>query len=179
MKIKKLKIHDAFEFSFPINKDKRGSFFRTFCKKTFKKFKTNFNPVQQSICYNEKKGTVRGMHWQTGRDSERKIVRAISGSVYDVIIDMRKNSKTYLKWDYVILSEKKKNALYVPQNCAHGYMTLEKNSNLIYLIDNYFNKQTTRMFYKDETLKIKWPKLKKIIITKIDQDAPQLKNLKF
>ena len=55
MKIKKLKIHDAFEFSFPINKDKRGSFFRTFCKKTFKKFKTNFNPVQQSICYNEKK----------------------------------------------------------------------------------------------------------------------------
>ena len=73
-----------------------------------------------------KKGTVRGMHWQTGRDSERKIVRAISGSVYDVIIDMRKNSKTYLKWDYVILSEKKKNALYVPQNCAHGYMTLEK-----------------------------------------------------
>ena len=55
MKIKKLKIHDAFEFSFPINKDKRGSFFRTFCKKTFKKFKTNFNPVQQSICYNEKR----------------------------------------------------------------------------------------------------------------------------
>ena len=62
---------------------------------------------------------------------------------------------------------------------VHGYMTLEKNSNLIYLIDNYFNKQTTRMFYKDQTLKIKWPKLKKIIITKIDQDAPQLKNLKF
>ena len=179
MKIKKLNIHDAFEFNFPINKDHRGLFFRTFCKKTFKELKTDFSPVQQSICYNLKKGTVRGMHWQTGRGSERKIVRSINGSVYDVIIDMRKNSKTFLKWDAVILSEKKKNALYVPPNCAHGYMTLEKNSNLIYLIDNYFDKQTTRMFYRDETLKIKWPKIKKITIAESDQNAPGLKDLKF
>ena len=119
------------------------------------------------------------MHWQTGRGSERKIVRAINGSVYDVIVDMRKNSNTYLKWDAVILSEKKKNALYVPPNCAHGYMTLEKNSNLVYLIDNYFNKQTTRMFYKDKTLKIKWPKIKKITIAESDQNAPDLKDLKY
>ena len=108
MKIKKLNIHDAFEFIFPVNKDHRGLFFRTFCKKTLQEFKINFSTVQQSICYNYKKGTVRGMHWQTGKDSERKIVRAISGKVYDVIIDMRKNSKTYLKWDSVILSERKK-----------------------------------------------------------------------
>ncbi len=179
MKIKKLKIHDAFEFILPVNKDHRGLFFRTFCKKTLKEFKVNFSTVQQSICYNYKKGTVRGMHWQTGKDSERKIVRAISGKVYDVIIDMRKNSKTYLKWDYVILSERKKNALYVPPNCAHGYMTLEKNSNLIYLIDNYFNKKTIKMFYKDKSLKIKWPKVKKITIAEADLSAPELKDIKF
>ena len=177
MKIK-AKYSWSFEFIFPVNKDHRGLFLEHFVK-TLKGFKINFSTVQQSICYNYKKGTVRGMHWQTGKDSERKIVRAISGKVYDVIIDMRKNSKTYLKWDSVILSERKKNALYVPPNCAHGYMTLEKNSNLIYLIDNYFNKKTIKMFYKDKSLKIKWPKIKKITIAEADLNAPELKDIKF
>ena len=82
---------------------------------------------------------------------------------------MRKNSKTYLQCDKVILSDRKKNAVFVPKNCAHGYITLKNNSNLLYIIDNYFNRKTKRISYNDKNLKIKWPKFQKLIISKQDR----------
>jgi dTDP-4-dehydrorhamnose 3,5-epimerase len=169
MIIKKLKIDGAFEFYFKEHIDNRGSFFRIFCKKELKKIGINFSPLQQSICLNKKKWTLRGLHWQSHKDAEQKIVRVINGKIFDVIVDMRKNSKTYLQWDKVILSEKKKNAVFVPKNCAHGYITLKKNSNLLYIIDNYFNGKTKRISYNDKNLKIKWPKFQKLIISKQDR----------
>ena len=152
-------------------KDKRGVLWTTWKKGIFKKIRFNHDKFSLS-----KKNTLRGLHCDF---KSWKMITCVYGKFLLVAVDMRKNSKTFLKWDAVVLSEKKKNALYVPPNCAHGYMTLEKNSNLIYLIDNYFDKKTTRMFYKDETLKIKWPKIKKITIAESDQNAPSLKDLNF
>jgi dTDP-4-dehydrorhamnose 3,5-epimerase len=169
MIIKKLKIDGAFEFCFKQHLDNRGSFFRIFCKKELKKKGINFSPLQQSICLNKKKWTLRGLHWQSHKDAEQKIVQVINGKIFDVIVDMRKNSKTYLQWDKVILSDRKKNAVFVPKNCAHGYITLKNNSNLLYIIDNYFNGKTKRISYNDKNLKIKWPKFQKLIISKQDR----------
>lgn len=168
MEFLKTKFKNAFLINFSSFTDDRGSFFRFYCENEFKKNNINVKWVQMNHSINKKKGTLRGMHFQVEPYSEIKLVRCIKGSVFDVIVDLRKDSDTYLQWQSFELSPENNNAILIPKGFAHGFQTLEKNSELIYLHSEYYNKEYERgLNFDDKSLNIKWP-LKKIIISDKD-----------
>lgn len=120
--------------------DERGWFMRTFSEDIFKENITNFNShwVQMNHSFNAEKGTWRGLHFQKPPFQETKIVRCISGAILDYVVDIRKDSNTFLKSFSVELSAKNKKMLYIPKGFAHGFLTLESNTELIYLHDEYY-----------------------------------------
>lgn len=147
--------------------DDRGFFARSFCQKEFKKQGLNSDIVQCNISYNLKCGTLRGMHFQIEPYSETKVVSCVKGSIYDVIIDLRKDSKTYLKWVSVVLSEENKKMLYIPENFAHGFQTLENNTYVYYQMGHFYKPEAAYgIRYNDPLLNICWPLEHKIISEK-------------
>ncbi len=171
MKILKLNISGCYKILFKPNKDKRGFFTRTYCKKEFKKFKINDRWLQNNLSLNKYKNTLRGLHFQTKPFEEEKLVRCVKGSVIDYILDLRKKSKTYMKLIKVKLSDKNFVSVYVPRGCAHGYITLENNTILSYSVTNYYSKKNERTFsFFDKRLKIKFP-IKPKYISKKDLKA--------
>lgn len=148
--------------------DFRGFFARSWDKKIFEKKEIKFNIVQSNISFNKKKGTLRGMHYQTYPYQEAKLVRCTKGRIYDVIVDLRPKSRTFLKWYGIELSEKNHLTLYVPKGFAHGFQTLENNTELFYQMSQYYNPRYAKgIMWNDDVLKIKWP-LKNPIISKKD-----------
>ena len=158
MKILNNKIYGSFTVLPNIKKDKRGYFTRIICLKEFKKKFDNFKIVQSNSSFSHKKGTMRGIHYQKKPFEEAKLIQCISGSIFDVIIDLRKNSPTYLKWESFVISKKNKNLLYIPKGCAHGFLTTAKNTGVIYYVDNFYNPIYEKVIkYNDTKFKIKWP----------------------
>ena len=158
MKIQKLSIKGCFLIKFKPNKDNRGYFTRMHCKKEFKKYKINDRWVQSNLCLNKKKGTLRGLHFQTKPFQEDKLVRCIKGSIIDYVLDLRKKSKTFMKLIKINLNDKNLISLYVSRGCAHGYITLEKDTILSYFVTNYYSKTHERTFsFFDKRLKLKFP----------------------
>ena len=173
MEFLKTKFKNAFLINFSSHTDDRGSFFRFYCENEFKKNNINVKWVQINHSINKKKGTLRGMHFQVEPYSEIKLVRCIKGSIFDVIVDLRKDSDTYLQWQAFELSPENNNAILIPKGFAHGFQTLEKNSELIYFHSEYYNKEYERgLNFDDKSLNIKWP-LKKIIISDKDSSHPK------
>ena len=154
-------------------KDKRGLFSRIYCKKELKKI--NFAIKQINLSVNTKKGTLRGLHYMSKPSKEKKIVFCIKGAIFDVVIDLRKNSKTYLKKKYFYLDEKKKFGIYIPDGFAHGFQTLKNGSEVIYLHSEYYKKKfDSGVNPLDKKINIKWP-LKSKIISKKDLNLPKIK----
>jgi len=118
--------------------DERGQFFRTFCKKEFAEIGHTKEFVQINHSINKFKGTFRGFHYQIPPFKEIKVVRCISGKVLDIIIDIRKNSDTFLQHYQIELSEENKKMIYIPEGFAHGFITLEDNSQLIYYHSSFY-----------------------------------------
>lgn len=144
--------------------DERGFFARSWCKSEFEKYGLNTNLVQCNISFNIKKGTIRGMHYQLEPYSEAKLVRCTKGSIYDVIIDMRKDSSTFKQWFSVELTHKNRKMIYIPEGCAHGFQTLEDNTEVFYQMSEfYYPDYSEGIRYDDETFNIKWPITKNII----------------
>ena len=167
MKLKKLKIKGCYSIKFKPNKDQRGYFTRAFCNREFKKFKINVKWLQSNISYNKKKGTLRGLHLQLQPYQENKLVRCLRGSVMDYILDLRKNSKTYMKLTKIKLSDKNYLSVFVPKGCAHGYITLEDNTLLTYMVSNYYSKKHERTFsFFDNSINFKFPTKPKYISQK-------------
>ena len=138
--------------------DERGFFTRTFDKNEFIKMKLDSEFVQSSISQNKKKGTIRGMHYQTKPYEESKIVRCVKGKIFDVIIDLRLNSKTFKEWLSVELSEDNYKMLYIPKGFAHGFQTLENNTEVYYEITEVYDKKSSRgIKWNDPTFNINWP----------------------
>jgi dTDP-4-dehydrorhamnose 3,5-epimerase len=139
-------------------KDERGWFSRIYCADEFKKI-NHFKPfVQFNHSFNVNKGTLRGMHFQMPPFSEVKLIRCISGSVYDVVIDLRKDSPTFLKHFGVILSPQNHNLIYVPEGFAHGFQTLEDETQLLYHHTEFYNSKFEDGFlYSDPLFSINWP----------------------
>ena len=155
---KKLKIKGAYLIKLENKVDKRGSFARIFCKNNFKKLGLESKIFQINISTNNKKGVIRGFHYQSGKFSEIKRIVVVQGKIYDVIIDTRINSKTFGKKHCIILSEKKKEMLYLPKGVAHGFQSLDNTSKILYINDNIYNKKLERGFkYNSKIFKIKWP----------------------
>ena len=141
----------------PIN-DERGWFARYFCKKEFSTIGHEKEWVQMNHSFSLKKGTLRGMHFQKPPYSEIKLVRCIQGSVFDVIIDLRKDSPTFLKWFGTELSAENKLMMYIPEGFAHGFQTLEDNSGLLYMHTAYYSPEAEDgLRYNDPQVNISWP----------------------
>ena len=138
--------------------DKRGIFLRNFCKKEFKKYGIDNHIAQINISQNFKKGTLRGFHYQLEPFGESKTITCINGKVYDIVVDLRKKSKTYLKWCKIILSSKYNESIHIPKGCANAFLTLEDNSILTYTSSQYYSPSHERgIKFDDKLFKFKWP----------------------
>ena len=138
--------------------DDRGWFARTFCKKEFELIGHDKEWVQMNHSFTIKKGSIRGMHFQLPPFSEIKMVRCISGAVYDVIIDLRKDSATFLQWAAIELSATNKKMIYIPEGFAHGFQTLSDNCELIYHHSQFYTPGVEAgIQYNDQLINIKWP----------------------
>lgn len=118
--------------------DERGFFGRSWCKREMEEHGLNGNVVQTNVSYNKVKGTFRGMHFQRAPHQETKLVRCTKGAILDVIIDLRPASPTYKKWIAVELTEQNHKMLYVPEDFAHGFVTLEDNTEVTYQVTQFY-----------------------------------------
>jgi dTDP-4-dehydrorhamnose 3,5-epimerase len=148
--------------------DTRGAFLRSFCREEFQAHGLDFLTAQCNISENYVKGTLRGMHFQKTPFSEIKLVRCISGAVFDVIVDLRRDSATYLKWHGVELSAKNRLSLYVPKDFAHGYLALEDNSVVFYQVSEFYHPEVEGgIRWDDPAVEIVWP-FKPLVISEKD-----------
>ncbi|MCF7955585.1 MAG: dTDP-4-dehydrorhamnose 3,5-epimerase [Phycisphaerae bacterium] len=138
--------------------DERGFFARSWCKRQFEAHGLNPNLAQCNISFNKKKGTLRGMHYQTTPHEEAKLVRCTMGSLFDVIIDLREDSQTFKKWFSVELTSQNRKMLYVPEGFAHGFQTLEDNTEVFYQMSEFYHPECANgVRYDDNAFGIKWP----------------------
>jgi dTDP-4-dehydrorhamnose 3,5-epimerase len=148
----------VFEIQIEPKADERGFFARTWCQNEFAEKDLDPHLVQCSLSYNARKGTLRGMHFQTAPHAETKLVRCSNGAIYDVVLDLRRDSKTYCRWIGVALTADKRNALYIPKGCAHGFLTMEDDSEIFYQMSDFYHAVSARgVRWDDPAFGIIWP----------------------
>jgi dTDP-4-dehydrorhamnose 3,5-epimerase len=158
MIVRSTPLPDVFLISIDPKTDARGSFARTFCTEEFKKHGLETQFVQANISKNIHAGTVRGLHFQNDPHAEVKLVSCIVGSIYDVIVDIRKNSVTYLQWFGAKLSANNGLMMYVPQGFAHGYQALKDGAGVHYLVSAFYAPSSEGgLRYNDPEIGIQWP----------------------
>lgn len=158
MKFTETKLNGAYIVELEPRTDERGFFARTWCAKEFGKVGLNTKLVQQNMSLTLKRGTLRGMHFQTSPHQETKVVRCTKGKIFDVIIDLRKNSPTYTQWFGIELSADNYKMLYIPKDFAHGFLTLEDNTEVTYLVTEFYTPSAdSGVRYNDPAFNIKWP----------------------
>ena len=168
-------------FSIDLNpfSDERGWFARYYCKSEFKEIGHSAEWVQMNHSFTKQMGSLRGMHYQEGEYKEIKLVRCIAGKVYDVIIDIRENSPTFLKWFGIELSAENKKMLYIPEGFAHGFQCLSDNCELLYHHSAFYTPgRETGISYNDPAVNIEWP-IDITVISERDRNHPFItKNFK-
>jgi dTDP-4-dehydrorhamnose 3,5-epimerase len=138
--------------------DERGFFARTWCRQEFEEHGLNPTLVQCSISFNKKRGTLRGMHYQAAPHAEAKLVRCTAGAIYDVIIDLRPESPTYTHHVGVVLNAQNRTMFYVPEGFAHGFQTLEDDTEVFYQMSEFYAPESARgVRWDDRTFDIRWP----------------------
>ena len=138
--------------------DARGTFARAFCAREFAAQGLTASFMQANISTNLKAGTVRGLHFQNAPHREAKLVQCVKGSIYDVVVDAREESATYLRWTGVELSDSNGVMIYLPEGFAHGYQTLSDGANVLYLVSEFYTPEVEGgLRYNDPKLGIKWP----------------------
>jgi len=168
MKFLKTKLDGAFIIESEKSEDERGFFSNVWGKKIFQKNNLNVNITELNIAFNKKKGTIRGLHYQSAPYEGAKLVRCTKGCIWDVVLDLRPDSKTFKEWYSVELSSDNYKSNYVPEGCAHGYQTLEDNSEVFYLNSQDYNSDFEKgVNYLDSTFNISFP-LKVTTISKKD-----------
>lgn len=153
--------------------DNRGAFMRTYCAKEFGEAGLATSFVQTNVSRTLRKGTIRGMHYQRGAAAEDKLVRACKGRILDVIIDLRDDSPSFCKSFGVELTGDNLRGLYVPRGCAHGFLTLEDDCEVIYQVSNYYSPEAEAgIRWDDPFFKIDWPVQGKPILSERDAAHP-------
>lgn len=138
--------------------DNRGFFTRTFCENEFAQHNLVQHFVQANHSGTSSKGVIRGMHFQHLPHCEVKLVKCVQGAIYDVIVDVRKESSTFLQWFATDLTSENKRMMYVPAGFAHGFQALSEYSEIVYMVSNFYNKESEGgVRYNDPTVNIKWP----------------------
>jgi dTDP-4-dehydrorhamnose 3,5-epimerase len=166
MKIINTSIDDLLILEPTIYKDERGFFMETYRKETLSSYGIEKEFVQDNHSQSSK-GVLRGLHFQRSPKSQGKLVRVTKGEVFDVAVDLRKNSTTYLKWEGVILSEENRKQLYVPEGFAHGFYVMSKTAEFIYkCTDTYAPEYEDGIMWNDPIININWPDGEKILSEK-------------
>lgn len=162
-------IEGAFIVDLDRLEDERGFFARSFCQREFEQMGMNSSVVQANISFNRHSGTLRGMHYQVAPAPETKLVRCTQGSIVDIIVDMRESSASYLQHVAVELSADNHRALFVPAECAHGFQTLQDDSEVMYLVSGFYTPDCERgLRHDDPKLALPWPRT----VTQVsDKDA--------
>lgn len=138
--------------------DDRGFFARTWCRREFEDHGLNSRLVQCSLSFNKRRGTLRGMHYQVEPHAEAKLVRCTRGAIYDVIIDLRPDSPTFTKWAAAELTAENMTMLYIPEGFAHGFQTLEDDSEVFYQMSEFYHPECARgVRWDDPAFGIVWP----------------------
>jgi dTDP-4-dehydrorhamnose 3,5-epimerase len=138
--------------------DERGFFARSFCRNEFAAHGLEVDVAQCNISFNKKRGTLRGMHFQRFPNAEAKLVRCTRGRIYDVIIDMRPDSPRYCQWEAVELTAKNHRAVYIPRGFAHGFQTLEDDSEVFYQMSEFYAPEyASGVRWDDPVFDIRWP----------------------
>lgn len=152
--------------------DARGFFARTWCQAEFGKHGLNSNLAQCSISHNKRKGTIRGMHFQDKPWPEVKLIRCTMGAIYDVALDLRRDSPTFKQWVAEELSAENRRMLYVPQGCAHGFQTLKDNTEVYYqMSESYHPEAAGGVRWNDPAFSIAWP-LADVVVSDRDDRFP-------
>ena len=166
------KLAGAFVIELERHTDKRGFFARTFCQQEFEAHGLNAHVVQCNVSFNKRKGTLRGMHYQAAPFAEAKLVRCTSGSIYDVIIDLRPSSATFKQYFGVELSAENRRTLYIPEDFAHGFQTLQDDTEVFYQMAQRYSAEHARgVRWNDPAFGIEWPEGERVIIER-DQNYP-------
>lgn len=153
-----LELGDAWLIRLQPSRDSRGHFARTFCEFEFGQRGLEIRFSQHSASYTRNAGTIRGLHYQSSPNLEAKVVRCVRGAIYDVIVDLRRNSPTFGRWTAVELSEESGTQLYIPCGFAHGFQSIRPDTELHYMISKpYVPDKAGGIRYDDAALAITWP----------------------
>ncbi len=177
MKVTETKLKGCFIIEPVVFGDNRGWFMESFSKGKLEEAGIVFagDLVQDNQSFSEKKGTLRGIHFQQNPHAQTKIVRCTKGSLFDVAVDLRKGSPTYMQWFGIELSEENKKQLYVPRGFGHGFVTLEDNVEIQYKTDNYYNYEADDgIIYNDPQIGISWPVDVELILSEKDMNLKKL-----
>jgi dTDP-4-dehydrorhamnose 3,5-epimerase len=155
--------------------DERGFFARTWCRRELAAQGLDTEIAQESISYNRHRGTVRGLHFQRPPHEETKIVRCTRGAIFDVIVDLRPRSPSYLRWQGFELTAENRRAVYIPKGLAHGFQTLVEDCEIVYQISSFYAPESAGGYrYDDAALGVTWP-LPVTMINERDLGWPKLK----
>lgn len=179
MIVKETRLKGCYIIEPTIFKDERGYFYESYNKLKLEAAlgqKISFVQDNQS---RSKRGVLRGIHFQKGQFAQAKLVRVLQGEVLDVVVDLRKDSKTFGQYESIVLSDANKKQLFVPRGFGHGFITLSVASEFAYKCDNYYNKESeSGIIYNDLLLNIDWKvPLHEIIVSEKDQQLPNFKEL--
>lgn len=176
MKVLDTKLQDVKIIETNVFGDHRGFFTESYTKEKFDAAGLNYNFIQDNHSLSVEPGVLRGMHFQTDPKAQTKMVRAVTGAIFDVLVDMRVGSPTYGKWEGYILSEYNHRQLLVPKGFAHGFCTLTPNCNVQYKVDEYYSKENDGgIAFDDPEIGIEWPMpVNQLILSEKDKMHPTL-----
>lgn len=164
MRFLETKLPGVFEIHLELAADERGFFTRSWCQKEFGDHGLSSKLVQCSISLSTRRGTLRGIHYQAAPFAETKVVRCISGAIYDVVLDLRRESPTFKEWFAMVLSADNRHSLYIPEGCAHGFLTLTDESEILYQMSEFYNPEAGRgVRWNDPSFQIAWPEKVEVI----------------
>lgn len=175
MKILKAKITDVLIIEPKVFGDHRGWFTESYSKEKFRALGIMADFVQDNHSFTAKKGTLRGLHFQIEPKAQSKLLRCIRGKIFDVAVDLRKGSPTYLRWTGNVISEEEKNQIFIPKGFAHGFVSLTDNVEIEYKVDEYYSPECDRSIrFDDPDLAIDWG-IADPVLSEKDMLAPFLK----
>ncbi len=174
MNVIKTEVLDVYILEPKVFGDNRGWFMESWSKKMMEEAGLYYDFIQENHSYSAAKGTLRGLHFQKGEDSQAKLVRCAKGAVIDVAVDLREGSPTYKKWVAVELSAENYRQLLIPRGFAHGFLTLTDDVEFLYKADNYYAPQFDRnIIWNDSEINVEWGITDPILSSK-DTNAPKL-----
>lgn len=175
MTFHEIQIPGAFEIRLEPIKDERGFFARAWCRADFETHGLDAGLQQSNISFNARKGTLRGMHFQAAPFAETKLVRCTQGAIYDVVLDLRPTSPKFKQWAAVTLAAEIRNMVYLPKGCAHGFLTLQDQTEVFYQMSEIYNAESARgVRWNDPAFGITWPE-KVHVISDRDNNYPDFK----